>query len=97
MNIIVIIVIVICCLIILSLFCSFIQNMYQYPYQQQPTNQCQRTGCGGFLCADRPTPGTCEWRCEYDCYDNATCMNVNGECQWVFNDEGLKCLEECKK
>ncbi|MBI2147031.1 eight-cysteine-cluster domain-containing protein [Candidatus Woesearchaeota archaeon] len=46
---------------------------------------CITAGCSGTICqsvsAD-PAITTCEWKEEYACYQDASCICVNKACQW---------------
>lgn len=61
-----------------------------------PVDECIVTGCSGQICASEDMPTTCEWTCEYGCYQYAECeVQVEGACGWTGNDEFDACLREC--
>ena len=57
---------------------------------------CIRTGCNGNICSDRPVMTPCDWKCEYGCYKNADCVNINGKCQFIKTGKFNDCLKLCK-
>jgi hypothetical protein len=51
------------------------------------------TGCSNHVCADEPTPTTCEWRDEYACYRRASCeRRRDGACGFTMTDELARCI-----
>lgn len=59
---------------------------------------CVVTGCSGQLCADTEIFTTCEWRDEYACYQEASCVRQkDGVCGWVQTGELFECLNNAGK
>lgn len=62
-----------------------------------PGGTCGVTGCSGQICAYEPAATTCEYTCEYGCYQYAACeAQSNNTCGWTSNPEFEACLENCK-
>ena len=58
---------------------------------------CRPTGCSGQICADRDMISTCEYRPEYDCYQNAVCAETaGGGCGWVETESLKSCLQTAR-
>jgi hypothetical protein len=62
--------------------------------EQRVTGSCFVGGCSGQICSDESgVMSTCEWRPEYQCYQNARCERQNdGLCGWTQTQELLQCL-----
>lgn len=61
-------------------------------------SECVRAGCSGELCVEASeaenTFTTCEFRPEYECYQQATCTRLEtGECGFVEDRALLECLD----
>jgi len=60
---------------------------------------CRIGGCSGQLCHDANTDegaSTCEWRCDYGCYQHATCiLQATGTCGWTSTQEFNLCVAAC--
>lgn len=57
---------------------------------------CMATGCSGQICASEPMASTCEWTCEYGCYQYATCEpQALGACGWTTTPEYDACVRDC--
>ena len=85
--------------IIIAALMSFIVYDYYYTINKISENnskQCVKTGCSGQTCSSRPEISTGEWKCEYDCYKNSNCVNIDGQCQWEPNEKINKCFDKCK-
>lgn len=71
---------------------------------QEPTptpipepSSCIVTGCSGQVCASEPVMTTCEYTCEYGCYQYATCeAQAAGLCGWTSSPEFDACMDRCK-
>ncbi len=64
---------------------------------QDGVSQCVTAGCSGELCVEASVADdiftTCEFRPEYECYQQATCARLeDGECGFVEDQELLDCL-----
>lgn len=81
-------------LVIFGLFVFFIYEYYSNNHIEN-NQTCIKTGCSGQICSSEPKISTCEWRCEYDCYRNALCKKINGQCQWEIDDKIKDCLKKC--
>lgn len=92
--------IVILLLIFISLIIYFIyQNNNIFSENNAPMsnpNSCVISGCSGQICSNEPQVSTCEYKCEYGCYKNANCRNINGVCKWETGDKFRHCLNDCK-
>lgn len=61
-------------------------------------DDCFSTGCSGELCSDKELVTTCEYREEYNCYNNAICeRNDIGECSWRKTMALQECLINAKR
>lgn len=56
---------------------------------------CFHTGCSGQLCASHDVITTCEFRCEYACYQQAQCGCVGGACGFIMTRQVRECLRAC--
>jgi hypothetical protein len=60
---------------------------------------CRVGGCSGQLCYDANTgdgASTCEWRCDYGCYQHATCeLQATGTCGWTSTEQFNQCVAAC--
>ena len=66
------------------------------PTPTPDTGACVVTGCSGQICASEPMASTCEWTCEYGCYQYASCeVQATGACGWTDNDEFEACIDDC--
>ncbi|MFM7204669.1 MAG: hypothetical protein ACKO6N_28180 [Myxococcota bacterium] len=62
-----------------------------------PGGTCGATGCSGQICAWEPVASTCEYTCEYGCYQYATCeAQSTNICGWTSSPEFEACLDKCK-
>ncbi len=68
------------------------------PPQPAPsTGGCKVTGCSGQICADQVVYTTCEWRPQYQCYqEHGRCgrFGPGGTCAWEPTSDLIACLEE---
>lgn len=59
---------------------------------------CLVVGCSNQLCLPRgkasSTVSTCEWKDEYGCYSQDSCLCQNGQCQWAGSPQFVECLEQ---
>jgi hypothetical protein len=54
---------------------------------------CQRSGCGGEVCANTSMASACVVRPEHACYQAATCgAQASGHCGWTETDALRQCL-----
>ena len=61
-----------------------------------PDSACVVTGCSGQICASEPMASTCEWTCEYGCYQLAVCeVQSAGMCGWTPTAEFEQCVRDC--
>ena len=59
---------------------------------------CFHTGCSGQICASEDVITTCEFRCEYACYQQAECACLGqGRCGFVMTQELQECLRVCQQ
>lgn len=56
---------------------------------------CFHTGCSGQLCASEDIITTCEFRCEYGCYQQAQCGCVGNACGFLMTRQLRECLRAC--
>ena len=56
---------------------------------------CFHTGCLGQLCASQGIVTSCEFRCEYACYQQAACSCIGGRCGSRIAPELITCFREC--
>ena len=56
---------------------------------------CFHTGCFGQLCASQGIVTSCEFRCEYACYQQAACSCIGGRCGSRIAPELITCFREC--
>ncbi len=62
-----------------------------------PAETCIVTGCSGQVCAAEEVITTCEWTCEYGCYEYAICeVQPTGVCGWTPTDAFTECVAECQ-
>ncbi len=60
--------------------------------------ECIVTGCSGQVCAPEPVMTTCEWTCEYGCYQYAICeVQPTGTCGWTRTDPFEECIADCSQ
>lgn len=60
------------------------------------SGECMVTGCSAQVCAAGPVDTTCEYRCEYGCYAQATCEpQADGLCGWTAGAAFEACVAEC--
>ena len=60
-------------------------------------SDCMKGGCSSQICAPAAQEGiitTCEYRPEYDCYQEANCGCVQGTCGWTEKDIVDQCIAE---
>jgi eight-cysteine-cluster-containing protein len=58
---------------------------------------CFHTGCSGQICASEDVITTCEFKCEYGCYQQAQCACIGGNrCGFVMTSELQACLHACE-
>jgi len=61
-----------------------------------PSSQCIITGCSGQICAADQVDTTCEWVCEYGCFQYATCgVSADGDCGWSTTPDYDACIAQC--
>lgn len=64
------------------------------------SNECVPAGCSSQLCVPVDEASsiitTCEFKEEYTCLALTECDLVNSTCQWIKNEDYLKCLEGVK-
>lgn len=59
---------------------------------------CVISGCSGQICAEEAMPSTCEWVCEYGCYQFADCeVQADNACGWTGNEEFDACMDDCAR
>lgn len=58
--------------------------------------QCIKTGCVGQICSDKPVITPCNWKCEYECYKDASCVNIDNKCQFIKTPKFNDCINLCK-
>lgn len=58
-------------------------------------SDCFHTGCSGQLCAAEDIVTTCEFACEYGCYQQAACGCVGGGCGFIMSRQLRECLRNC--
>lgn len=81
---------------------TFVRDISNDEYDQMPIGErggpgCMVAGCSGQLCVNEGDEvniiTTCEWRSEYQCYENARCeKQPNGKCGWTQTPELKQCL-----
>ncbi len=62
------------------------------------TNDCVRTGCSGTICQSQkqePVFSTCEYKTEYECYNEVPCGCVERSCQWSNEAPYTGVLQKC--
>lgn len=61
-------------------------------------SDCAKAGCSNQLCTTTTKSTSlitsCEWKEEYQCYQNSTCSCVNGKCNWKEQNELNNCLKK---
>jgi len=57
---------------------------------------CKAAGCSGQLCVQRDKASTivttCEWKDEYACYAEDSCICRNNKCQWAGSERFAECI-----
>jgi len=58
---------------------------------------CLVAGCSGQLCVPRDKApsviSTCEWKDEYACYAEDSCLCRNNKCQWAGSEQFVECIQ----
>ena len=60
---------------------------------------CVRSGCSGTVCVEQgdEVMTTCEYRPEYDCYQQAACeRQPTGACGWTETEQLEACIEQAR-
>lgn len=83
--------------IIISLAILIIMIVYGFWYGKKETFRCIKTGCSGDICSDKPVITPCEWKCEHECYKNATCTKIDGKCQFIETPRFRNCIQLCNE
>lgn len=62
---------------------------------------CLKAGCSNQLCLPRDKAvqaySTCEWRDEYACYAQASCLCQNHACRWEGDQQFSECLTAAQR
>jgi len=56
---------------------------------------CIHTGCSGEICASEEVFTICIAKCEYNCYAQASCGCVSGQCRFGHDPTLARCLAGC--
>lgn len=60
-------------------------------------SDCITGGCSNTICMPKdqePIMTTCEYKEEYDCYNDIECRCIAGECGWDKDEEFEECITE---
>lgn len=80
-------------LLIFIIGCS---NQLETTQECLSDNDCVKSGCSSQLCVPKEkasnTITTCEWKDEYQCYQNGNCRCINSKCSW--DEETLNCASD---
>jgi len=60
-------------------------------------SDCKKGGCSQTVCEGKDEPATfttCEWKEEYECYQQAQCGCVSEKCQWKDSETLDECISE---
>ena len=64
-------------------------------------NDCAIGGCSNQICGQKDkikdTITTCEYKEEYKCLKETSCLCINNKCQFEENKNYLSCLENIKR
>jgi len=61
---------------------------------------CLAGGCSNHLCLPRDKAKTiittCEWKEEYACYAQDSCVCRDNTCQWTGSEQFIECIKELR-